>query len=181
MRPIRLMTCALILAISPAPAAFGQAGRQAASRPADDLTGLWSARSRFGPDARGPLLLARTPQGWRADFLGRHIVVEESGNVLTFALPNGGGSFRSRLGRGGAPAHGQWFQPGAAGPPFGTGIVFHPDGSNRWRGEVLPIDDAFTLYLMLQRRPDGTIGAFIRNPERNIGFDFAGWSATVSR
>jgi CubicO group peptidase (beta-lactamase class C family) len=174
MRPIRSIACALILAFSPAAAASGQAGQQAASNPAGDLTGLWSARRRFGPDARGPLLLERTAQGWRADFLGRHLAVDESAGVLTFALPNGGGSFRARLSGRRTPAGGQWFQPGSdAGAPFGTNIAFRPDGPNRWRGEVRPIDDAFTLYLMLQRRPDGTIGAFIRNPERNIGFDFA--------
>ncbi|MGH7521757.1 MAG: hypothetical protein ACREMI_10795, partial [Gemmatimonadales bacterium] len=37
---------------------------------AADLTGLWSATLRFGPDARGTLLVMRTPDGWRADIAG---------------------------------------------------------------------------------------------------------------
>jgi len=33
----------------------------------------------------------------------------------------------------------------------------------------VPREDDFTLYLMVQKRPDGSVGAFLRNPERNIG------------
>ena len=54
-------------------------------------------------------------------------------------------------------------------PHLASNVAFRPDGPNRWRGEVEPFDDTFTVYLMVQRRPDGTLGAFIRNPERNLG------------
>ncbi len=43
------------------------------------------------------------------------------------------------------------------------------DGTGRLRGIVVPRDDAFRIYLMVQKRADGSLGVFIRNPERNIG------------
>ena len=41
-----------------------------APRDPPDLTGLWAARVRFGPDIRGPLTLLRGDSGWRADIAG---------------------------------------------------------------------------------------------------------------
>ncbi len=43
------------------------------------------------------------------------------------------------------------------------------DGTTRWRGVVSTRDDTFTLFLMIAKQPDGTLSAFMRNPERNIG------------
>jgi CubicO group peptidase (beta-lactamase class C family) len=34
----------------------------------------------------------------------------------------------------------------------------------------VPLDNDFTFYLMVKARPDGSIGAFLRNPERNSGY-----------
>jgi CubicO group peptidase (beta-lactamase class C family) len=42
-------------------------------------------------------------------------------------------------------------------------------GADCYRGEVVPLDDEFTLFLKVTRRPDGKLGAFLRNPERNLG------------
>ena len=81
----------------------------APSDPADDFIGLWKAKRRFGPDARGPLVLEKSP------------------------------------------------------------VRLEPDGVNRWRGNVEPRHDTFTLFPSVRKRPDGTVGAFLRNPERNIG------------
>lgn len=36
-------------------------------------------------------------------------------------------------------------------------------------GELGHVDDTFTLYLVTAPRSDGTLGAFLRNPERNLG------------
>jgi hypothetical protein len=84
-------------------------------------------------------------------------------------MPDRQGGFRARL-RPDGLASGQWFQPvSPANPPFGTGINFEPDGPNRWRGEVLPLDDTSTFYLMLRERADGLLGAFLRHREFNLG------------
>ena len=154
------------------PPAPGQTPSLPSASAAAELEGLWMARRRFGPDEHGTLLVRRTPRGWIADFLGRTLPVQQQNGVIFFALPNGRGSFRARLTRDGALSSGQWFQPSSAVEPgFGSNVLFRPDGRGRWRGEVQPWAHRFTLYLMVRRRPDGTMSAFIRNPERNIGLN----------
>jgi CubicO group peptidase (beta-lactamase class C family) len=141
------------------------------STTADELVGLWKAKQRFGPDARGPLTLQRTAGGWTADFLGRTLPVRANGSELSFELGNGEGSFRGRAPERGSNITGQWTAPNSRvhGFKYAAPVILKADGPNRWRGEVTPRDDEFTLYLMVQKRADGTLGAFMRNPERNIG------------
>ncbi len=144
-----------------------------AAASAADLTGLWKARIRFGPDAHGPLMLMKSPDGWIADFMGRRLTVRRDGDVLTFALPNDQGSFRAHLEPDGGVSHGQWYQPKSAiNPWFATGVRFHADGAGRWSGDVRPVDDVVTFYLKIAPRSDGSLGVFIRNPERNLGVFF---------
>jgi len=139
----------------------------------DELVGLWKAKHSFGPNARGALIIQKTSRGWWADFMGRKIALRANHNVLTFDLPDNQGGFRALVRRDGRLKGGQWFQPGSPiNPPFGTNVVFKADGPNRWRGNVLPIEDTFTFYLLTQKRADGSIGAFLRNPERNLGINY---------
>jgi CubicO group peptidase (beta-lactamase class C family) len=155
------------------PASRATAGvAHAGSAPTDDaLVGLWQARRRFGPDARGPLTLRRAPGGWTADFLGAVHPVRSDRDGLAFELPGDAGAFRGRLAADGHRITGHWTPPLSVihGARFAVPVVLEADGADRWRGEVAPLDDTFTLYLMVQRRPDGSLGAFLRNPERNIG------------
>jgi len=51
------------------------------------LAGLWTAKGRFGPDARGPLILHKNEDGFRADMLGRDVPVREQAGELVFELP----------------------------------------------------------------------------------------------
>ena len=156
----------------------------AAAVAADDLSGLWSAEKRFDADARGPLLLSRSAQGWSADFHGRHFSVQERGSELRFDAGPLLGSFLGYADKSGVS--GYWTPPRSPvnGFIFAVPVAFKPDGAGRFRGIVDPRDDAFRIYLKIDKRPDGTYGAFIRNPERNIG-DFnipsPGWSVTAAR
>ena len=137
---------------------------------ANELAGLWKAKHDYYSDAHGALVLMKTSSGWQADFRGRRIVVKEVSGVLTFEMPNREGAFRASLQPDGSVERAQWFQPASpANPPFGSGITFEPDGPGRWRGEVLPMDDTSTAYLMLEKRPDGSLGAFLRHREFNRG------------
>jgi len=143
-----------------------------AARPTDDdLVGVWKAKRRFGPDARGPLTLRREREGWTADFLGRLRPVHPERAELAFELPGGEGSFRGRLAADRQRVVGHWTPVPSVihGVRFAVPVVLEADGADRWRGQVVPLDDAFTLYLVTAPRPDGTLGAFLRNPERNIG------------
>jgi CubicO group peptidase (beta-lactamase class C family) len=136
---------------------------------ADELVGLWKARRRFGPDARGPLVIQRTGATYTADMMGRVVPVRVERNELFFELPNGQGRFRGRLQAGGT-IHGAWIPPGSvAMGGHASPVHFKADGPNRWVGTVAPFDDVFTFYLMVRRRPDGAFGAVLRNPERDFG------------
>src|SRR6267378_4999928 len=98
----------------------------AAAQSTPDLAGLWGATLRFGPDTRGPLIIYRTPQGWRADFAGFTVPVRgDRPTTFAFDLPDAKGSFRN----------GHWIQGGAAAP---ITLVSDPPsrGVRTWRGPV---------------------------------------------
>src|SRR5205809_5964285 len=79
---------------------------------ADELAGLWKAKKRFGPDARGTLVLQGSGGAWTADFAGRILPVAMANGELTFTFPNDG-TFRGKLDGNGA-VRGHWFRPGTA-------------------------------------------------------------------
>ena len=144
-------------------------GAAQSQQQSSELVGLWKARQWFGPYARGPLTIEKAPAGWTADFAGRVLPVQANGAELTFALPNEQGSFRGHLDRNRIVGH--WIAPTSPvnGTSYASPVKLVADGANRWRGVVVPRDDTFTLYLMVQQQPDGKLAAFMRNPERNIG------------
>src|SRR4029079_1294488 len=135
---------------------------------ADELEGLWKAKRWFGPDAGGLLVIQRTGVLYSAEMVGRIVPVRSEKGELSFDLPNGEGTFRGRLQAGGAIL-GHWFQPRAINGKYASPVHLKPEGPNRWSGQVVPFEDAFTLYLKLQKRPDGSLGVFLRNPERDFG------------
>jgi CubicO group peptidase (beta-lactamase class C family) len=141
----------------------------AAQEAAPDLTGLWAAKVRFGPDIRGPLLLLRAGTGWRADIAGYSVAARVDGRGALFELPDGKGSFRGKPA--GRDIVGHWVGQRSynSGLAYATPVVLKPKGPDRWRGEVLPLDDSFTFYMPVTRRPDGAYATFLRNPERNQG------------
>jgi CubicO group peptidase (beta-lactamase class C family) len=135
----------------------------------DKLVGLWTAEQWFGPYQRGPLLIEKTSAGWVADFGGRALPVRAKGTELSFELPNDEGSFHGRLER--DRITGQWTSSRSRvnGFRYASPVRLSAQGAGHWHGVVVPRDDTFTLFLMVQKQADGTLGAFIRNPERNIG------------
>jgi CubicO group peptidase (beta-lactamase class C family) len=134
----------------------------AAAAPApNDLAGLWEAKLRFGPDARGAIVLRKPASEWLADFAGRVTPVTEDHSLFTFAIPEG--SFRGHMEKDGI--HGHWTQSRKTWGALVTPVVLHADGAGRWRGEIRPVDQAFTFYLMIGAHGE----AFLHNPERNVG------------
>src|SRR6266576_2617632 len=128
----------------------------AAAQSTPDLPGLWGATLRFGPDTRGPLIIYRTPDGWRADIAGFTVAVRgDRPATFAFQLPDGKGSLRN--------AH--WIQGGAAAP-----VTLTPQGVRTWRGTITPLDNRLTFYLPITRQADGTLRTYLRNPERNAGW-----------
>ena len=135
-------------------ALLAASGPLRAQSPAD-LSGLWSATLRFGPDIRGPLIIHRTADGWRADIAGFSVPAQLKGQTFAFELPDGKGALRD----------GFWIQPDG----FATPLHLLQAGPNRWRGTVVPLENRLTFYLPITRQADGTYRTYLRNPERNVG------------
>jgi CubicO group peptidase (beta-lactamase class C family) len=134
---------------------------------AADPGGLWAAKRSFGQELRGSLTLERSGPTWTAEIAGRTAPVRLDSGRLSFEVP--GGSFRGRLE--GARLSGHWIQPATVvyGSSYATPVLFERRGAHRWRGTVAPLEDQLALYLLIRRDADGSLGAFLRNPERNLG------------
>jgi CubicO group peptidase (beta-lactamase class C family) len=140
----------------------------------NEMAGLWKAKKRFGPDARGTLIMQRSGRTYTADMGGRTVPVNDTNGELTFTLPTGG-TFRGKLDDKGV-IRGHWYRLGTpvngadrATPVNAFPVVLKSEAPNRWRGNVEASEDAFTFYLLLQPLPDGTLRAILRNPEFDLG------------
>jgi hypothetical protein len=139
-----------------------------ASDSAAELVGLWKAKRRFGPDARGSLIVERTGSGYTADMMGFIMPVSVTDNELSFELPNREGAFRGQPQAGGT-IRGVWFTAPLGTLGSATPVTLLPKGPNRWAGQVTPADDTQTFYLLVSRQADGSLSALLRNIERDYG------------
>lgn len=128
-----------------------------------NLVGLWHAYRHFGPEVRGALVLDVGAGQWRAQVAGRIAPARVAGDSVSFVLPDSTASFKGRFDPGRKRIIGEWVQ-GVAWPLTLTGC-----GTNCYRGIVVPVEQEQTFYLKVVRRPDGSLGAFLRNPQRNLG------------
>ncbi len=137
---------------------------------AEEVVGLWKAKRSFRQEAHGPLVIESNGAAFTAHMVGRAVPVRVDGGELTFEMPNGKGTFRGKLEPGGAIL-GHWLRPGSPvnNSRYSSPVVLTADGSNRWRGNVAPLEDEFTFYLLATKQPDGSIAAVLRNPERDYG------------
>ncbi len=126
---------------------------------ADSLEGLWKAKRWYEPQAHATLVIQRDGDAYTADIAGRSVPVTVNGSELSVQLPNDRGSFRGRLAAGEILGH--WYNPNA------FPVRLHAAGPHRWIGTVETIDRAFTLYLLVRKRPDGALGVLVDNPERD--------------
>ena len=136
----------------------------------DELAGLWKAQRWFGPVARGPLVIKRSGSSYTADMLGRTIPIRVERDELSFELPNQAGKFIGKLQSGSGTIFGFWFP---AGSPTGMvrvlPVTLRSAAPNLWRGDINPPDDTFTFYILARKRADGSMGVFLRNPDRDMG------------
>jgi hypothetical protein len=149
--------------------ALAAAGAQSPAAPAEELEGLWKANRIFTPTARGPLILERQGATYVADMVGQRFKVRMDSGELSFQLPDGQGKFLGKL-QGDGNILGHWYPPNS---PSGfdriVPVTLRATGRTRWSGDVIPADDQFTFYLLLRRKSDGTMSAFLRNPQRDVG------------
>jgi CubicO group peptidase (beta-lactamase class C family) len=138
----------------------------AAQTAAQDLVGLWYAKQRFGPDVRGRVVLDRSDGAWRASIAGKTMPVRAARDSFAFDVPDNGGSFYGRLRRQASDSalEGWWRFNRVIMP-----VTLTRCGAACFHGRVDADDDALTFWLKVTPRADGTLGAFLRNPERNLG------------
>lgn len=132
--------------------------------------GLWKAKRWSEPHVRSALIIERHGDQYRADVAGRVVDVTVKGRELSFQLPHRQG-FRGRLESEGIA--GWWYMPSAM--PLRLRAV----GPNRWIGDVDTVEHIITFYLLVQKRPDGTLGAILDNPELDWGARLG--AATLAR
>jgi CubicO group peptidase (beta-lactamase class C family) len=146
----------------------GSAYGQDAAAP--DLVGLWHAKGRFGPDVAGRLVVDRPGAEWRASIAGHNAAVRVAGDSVSFDLPDGCGAFIGRFDARRTRITGHWIQPRLVtdGYRVASPTILESCGTSCFAGSVTPRPDEFTFYIQVQRRADGTLGALLRNPERNL-------------
>ncbi len=137
---------------------------------ARELEGLWEARRIFGPDIRGTLDIKNTKAKWSAEIAGYSVMAQAEGDSISFVLPGEKGTFRGAIIAGRNKITGYWKQPAT----ITEGVLVSPvtltkNAAGIWQGDITPYEDEMTCYLMLKLMPDGSLKAFLRNPERNIG------------
>jgi CubicO group peptidase (beta-lactamase class C family) len=165
----RLDLCFALIAMSGVIAASACASDE--SVPATELVGLWKAKKGFGPEVRGALTVEIKDGEGQAEVAGFSVPVETAGGKVRFELPDELGSFIGRLDTDRQTLTGHWTQPPPAQVymPMASPVHFKKIGPHRWRGQVIPRESEYTFFLVLNERDDGTVGAFLRNPDRNLG------------
>ncbi|HJP59176.1 MAG TPA: serine hydrolase, partial [Gemmatimonadaceae bacterium] len=129
-----------------------------------NFVGLWEAKRHFGPEVRGTLVIDRAAGQWRASIAGRTAIPGISGDTISFTLPDSSASFRGHWDRARKLIVGQWIEGRRAFP-----LTLGACAVECYAADVRIPDNELTLYLKVVRRPDGSFGAFLRNPERNLG------------
>ncbi len=94
-----------------------------------------------------------------------------AGEAVTFELPGSQGSFKGSFELRRTKIFGHWTQPGSTMlSSMASPVTLAKYAPGVWRGNVSPFEDTVSLYLTIKARDDGSAGAFLRNPERNIGW-----------
>jgi CubicO group peptidase (beta-lactamase class C family) len=97
--------------------------------------------------------------------IGLTAAVSVNNNELAFELPNREGGFRGKRQADGT-IRGFWFSNTVN---AATPVTLAAQGSNRWSGQVVPLEDTQTFYLLLKKQADGSLAAVLRNIERDYG------------
>jgi CubicO group peptidase (beta-lactamase class C family) len=141
-----------------------------------DIAGLWKAKHLVNTSgARGPVIVRHDAGGWQAEIAGWSAPVRVDDRTISFELSGALGSFTGRWEAQRTRIAGHWIQPPNvdAGVPYASPLTLLRDGAV-WRGNVVPLDDPMTFFLTIAPAAAGdaprTRGAFIVNPERNLGW-----------
>ena len=138
--------------------------------PANDLSGLWSAKRTFATFGPTRLIVTREQGEYRADMLGYSAPMQTDRGELTFSLPGDRGSFRGRVDKDGGIV-GHWLRPDdvANVGHYASPVSLAKEGPARWSGTISTLQDTFTFFLLLKGDSTQSWTAVLRNPERDLG------------
>lgn len=170
---LRLVAIAVTMLSAAPSSALGQAS------PASAFVGIWSGR-RDDTVAEASSFVDLHLDGPRATACigARSASAAAYHGSLAFHFADGN-ELRVRVLPNSTPT-GQWIQA-ASGQwlPFATPVKFAKNG-NGWVGRTDPIREVVHVALVVRQRPDGSVEAYVRNPEFNQGVFYRMRSLTVS-
>jgi hypothetical protein len=132
---------------------------------------LWGSEQSLGPAIRGELTIDARSSQWRARIAGLEAPVTRQKDAVTFVLPANKGEFRGHLVAGANRIIGHWIQTGDTYPfnqRYATPVELPQVQPKVWKGTVAPLQQKVSFYVSIQRTPEGSLSAFIRNPEANF-------------
>jgi CubicO group peptidase (beta-lactamase class C family) len=139
------------------------------------LAGVWGGVLDLPPAVAGRIELRESRGHWEMTIVApatAPIAGVVQGDTIRFTLPGQPASLRVELARsprGLEPRLAFWVQPPGMGPAYATPVPLERIAASRWRGEVRPLVERFTLFLALRAwRGDTSWGRFY-NPEGNFG------------
>jgi CubicO group peptidase (beta-lactamase class C family) len=159
---------ALVIALwYTAPAAASTAPQpQAVSAAA--LLGTWQLRETVDEVRSGPITVVSAGVS-RAVFSGTSVAARPAEGGLDFPFASDVGELRT-------PAltadrvTALWIQPaGFGGTPYASPVVLDRLAPGMWRGTVAPLQNPLVMTLYVQSGPSGTVNAFLREPNYNLG------------
>ncbi len=173
MRLLRLISVISLILSMTSMKAFG---REKASHPLDidSAYGLWCYRTAFTTGLQGELLITREGRHWHGAIGDAKAEAKTTGQTFRLIFPREGGTFHGALN--GGVLHGFWARraitedaryPSGQSGSYAGSLTLQPVGRNRWRSQVRPLEDTFTLYLKIFRDKDNRPKAAFRNPEQN--------------
>ncbi len=140
------------------------------ARPADaELIGVWGAEKRFGPAGPVRVIIDLSEGIESAQAFGVQTAVELDDTAIRFRLPHGLGRFRGTLAAERIEGHFVSESDVLAFSPYATPLELERTGPSVFAGEMVPFRQSFSVYIAIRRDNDGTLRAFLRNPERNQG------------
>ncbi len=129
--------------------------------------GLWGRTAVFGPQVRGQLQLEREGAVWTLRAGGFETQAADADGVVLFTLPGGLGELRLFDPHSAAGPRAYWIQPPGMLARYSTPVRLVPAGPARFTGDITPLDERFSLYLLVSRAADGSLAGMLRNPEMN--------------
>jgi hypothetical protein len=141
-------------------------GASAQAQTSDPLLGIWAGEITGAPVLHVALVVILTGTEWRATIGSASTTFRSNGDSIRFSRADSLGIFRGVIGKGAATIDGWWIQPTSIqfGNPMATTLTLRRTGPDSWRGEVTPVEEKYTLYLVVSRTATGSlIGAFSKS------------------